>query len=182
MLVDIRTKGFEPMNIRRARTEDAPCLAALSIEVWLGTYIRKGITPMFADYVLAEFTAHRFLTILDDADEQIFVSDNMEGIDGYVRVSHGRASGAEACCDTEIATLYVQPRHQGRKIGKRLLAEALGHCVSLGATRPWLMVNSENSQAIGFYQSQGFALVGQTHFRIEDNAYLNEILAIDLGR
>ena len=39
--------------IRRAEERDASSLAAVSIEVWVNTYLRDGVSPVFADYVLA---------------------------------------------------------------------------------------------------------------------------------
>ncbi|WP_311202217.1 hypothetical protein [Leisingera sp. S132] len=39
--------------IRPAGMHDCSSLAALSIEVWAGTYLRNGISAHFADYVLA---------------------------------------------------------------------------------------------------------------------------------
>ena len=45
------------MQVRAARAEDASSLAALSIEVWLGTYLKQGISAHFADYVLETLTA-----------------------------------------------------------------------------------------------------------------------------
>ena len=168
------------MNIRQARPTDASSLAALSIEVWLGTYIRRGVNAFFADYALAEFTAPKMTTILQDKNEHVFVSDNVEGIDGFVRITHASDCQIAGCSDTEITTLYVQPRHQGKQIGKQLLVRALEHCRSHGIRQPWLAVNSENVKAIDFYLANGFENVGQTHFKIQDQSYLNEILAIKL--
>jgi len=47
------------MSLRLARQSDASSIAALSIEVWLGTYLRRGINPFFNDYVLSEFTREK---------------------------------------------------------------------------------------------------------------------------
>ena len=168
------------MSIRRSRMTDASSLAALSIEVWLGTYIRCGINAFFADYALEEFTSQKMAAILKNGSEHLFISDNVEGIDGFVRITQGSDCKIEGCSDTEITTLYVQMRHQGKQIGKRLLATAIEHCKANGVRQPWLAVNSENVKAIEFYISNGFQNVGRTHFKIQDQSYLNEILAIDL--
>ena len=163
-------------SLRSALNSDCSSLAALSIEVWLNSYIREGVSGFFADYALAEFTAGRFSRILDDPADQLFVSQNRIGIDGYVRIRKGRNSPAGTPSDTEIATLYVQPRHQGKGIGQRLLLAALDQCQTRGWAPPWLAVNSENAGAIAFYQRNGFSPVGQTHFQIQDTGYLNDVL------
>jgi ribosomal protein S18 acetylase RimI-like enzyme len=40
----------------------------------------------------------------------------------------------------------------------------------------WLSVNSENSAALEFYRANGFVAIGKTHFLIDDQAYLNEVM------
>jgi len=159
------------LRIRPAEITDASSLAAISIEVWLGTYIREGVNAFFADYALEEFTTAKLEAMLDDPSETVWVSENVTGIDGFVRVTSGNSAPIAGCSDVELTTLYVQGRHQGKGIGLALLKQAL----TLGD--PWLTTNTENENAIAFYLAQGFAIVGETHFRIQGEAYLNHVIA-----
>lgn len=43
------------------------------------------------------------------------------------------------------------------------------------AEMAWLATNSQNTPAIGFYLAQGVRQVGETDFRIGDQAYLNNV-------
>ena len=72
--------------IRKAEERDASPLAAVSIEVWLNTYVRDGVSPLFADYVLSEFTAERFRNSIVDPNLAIWISESRGGIDGFVAV------------------------------------------------------------------------------------------------
>ncbi len=164
------------MKFRVAKNDDASSLAAISMEVWFGTYIRNGVNAFFADYALSEFTTTRYETIIENQDEHIIVSENTEGIDGFIRITSGKKAPAPGCSTTEITTLYVQRRHQGRGIGKSLLHEGFRKSAADGVHSLWLTVNSENTSAIGFYMALGFQRAGQTCFRIQDKAYLNEVL------
>ncbi len=166
------------MGVRAAEVTDAAALAALSIEVWLSTYVKRGISAEFAQYVLDTFTPRAFLAELHDPDVQIFVSDNADGIDGYIKLQPNRTEWG----DMEITTFYVQPRHQGSGVGRALLTRALVHCQTQGATQVWLSTNSENHPAIGFYEKQGFMAVGECYFELEDARYLNVVLARELIR
>ncbi len=163
------------LHLRKAIKSDASSLAALSIEVWLGTYLRRGITGFFADFVLSEFTTLRFEAMMEDDTEWLYVSKNDEGIDGYIRVITGVTTAPEGCGSTEITTLYVQPRHHGDGIGKALLDHALDYCRACGVDTLWLTTNSENTPAIGFYKAMGFKQIGVTPFRIADQAYENKV-------
>ena len=163
------------MSFRLARPSDAPILAAISIEVWLGTYIRRGVNAFFADFALNEFTAAKLATILDNPREHIIVSENEDGLDGFIRISQDKVAPVSGCSTLEISTLYVQPRHHGRGLGKALLEQGLSYARSIDAKSVWLTTNSQNTPAITFYLKQGFEMVRTTHFRIHDQAYLNDV-------
>lgn len=167
--------------IRLATPEDASSLAALSLEVWLNTYIRDGVNAFFADYALEQFTAARFAKILSGQNETIWVSQNSVGIDGFIRMSLGSIAPVDACSDMEISTLYVQPRHQGNGAGRRLLQTGLKFCAEAGRPNVWLAVNAENERATYFYIRNGFEKAGETHFQIGDQAYPNHILRASLS-
>lgn len=154
--------------IRPATAADASCLAALAIEVWLSTYIKRGVTPLFADYALDRFTPDRFRAWIADPNQHIYVSQNDEGIDGYVHLD--KASPDPSGHQTELVSLYIQPRHQGSGVGRALMEATQAH-------RPfWLFVNAENERALAFYAAQGFTKIGKTAFEIGDQAYPNDIL------
>ncbi len=163
------------MTLRAAQGTDAAPLAALSIEVWLNTYLREGVSAFFADYALETFTPSHFNRVLAEPDETIIVSQNTVGIDGYVRISRNRTAPVSGCGSVEISSLYVQPRHHGRAIGQALLNAAIKHAKSLQVKDIWLTTNAENSPAIGFYLKNGFEKIGETTFDIRDQSYLNNV-------
>lgn len=154
----------------------------MSIEVWLGTYLREGVSGFFADYVLSEFTAEKFGNSLSDPELSIWVSDNRIGIDGFVAVCSAATPPLASCSPLEITTLYVQPRHQSSGRGAALLQRAMDHCRSIGGQSVWLKVNTKNGRAVEFYLRHGFKKIGSTHFRIADSAYENFVMEVDLRR
>jgi len=168
--------------IRKAEEQDASSLAAVGIEVWLNTYLREGVSSLFADYVLSEFTAQKFRDSICDPNKAIWVSENRIGIDGFVSVCSMATPPLPDCSRLEITTLYVQPRHQSSGKGVALLQRALDHCQGIGGEGVWLKVNAENSRAINFYLRYGFSKIGSTNFVIGDNAYENFVMKADLLR
>jgi ribosomal protein S18 acetylase RimI-like enzyme len=168
--------------IRRAQERDVSSLAAVSIEVWLNTYLRDGVSPAFADYVLSEFTARKFQDAIDDSGIAIWVSEIESGIDGFVTICSKATPPLADCSPLEISALYVRPRRQAGGRGVALLQRALEHCRRIGGLSAWLTVNAENNRAINFYLRHGFNKIGSTYFRIADQAYENHVMKIDLGR
>jgi diamine N-acetyltransferase len=177
-----RAEGFGAWTamIRKAEQHDASSLAAVSIEVWLNTYLRNGVSAFFADYVLAEFTSQKFQDAIGNVDLAIFVSENRIGIDGFVTVCSTATPPIAGCSSLEIKTLYVQPCHQSSGRGGALLHRALDHCRSLGGDSVWLKVAAENRRAIGFYLRNGFHKVGSAEFVIADQAYENHVMRTGL--
>lgn len=163
------------MGLRRADVSDASSLAALSMEVWVGTYLREGVGTGFADFALETFTRERFEEVLTDPKEFFAVSQNVVGPDGFVRVSCDRPAPNGLTSDVEISTLYVQPRHHRRGIGLSLLNRGLEHARDLGAGSVWLTTNSQNAPAIGFYERHGFEKRGTTDFMIDGVGYQNDV-------
>lgn len=163
------------MTLRPALLSDASSLAALSIEVWVATYLRDGVSGFFADYVLETYTSTYFKTLLSHKDETIVVSQNTNGIDGFIRLSQNRPAPVQGCGTLEISSLYVQPRHHGRGIGRALLQAGIAHSRTIGASDLWLTTNAQNSPAIRFYLANGFAHVGETPFFIQEEPFLNNI-------
>lgn len=165
------------MTLRKPRKSDASSIAAISIEVWIGTYLKRGVSAFFADYALDEFTSQKTEALLANPTQFILVSENENGIDGFIRVSAGNKAPVSGYSEMEISTLYIQPRHHGKGIGTQLLNAAFQHCREKEAESVWLTTNAENSPAIAFYLAKGFEYVGETQFRIEDESYLNNVYA-----
>ena len=163
------------MTIRKAKPSDAASIAAISVEVWVSTYLKQGVNAFFADYVLREFTTSKMAEQLSHPEKFTLVSQNQQGIDGFIQVSSPRIAPVDGCSDVEVSTFYVQPRHHGKGIGKRLLRAALQHCRKQSADSVWLTTNAENDPAIAFYLAQGFTHVGEIYFHIEDGRYLNNV-------
>ena len=169
------------MKIRPAQKSDAASLAALSIEVWVGTYLRRGVNSFFAKFALSEFTAGRFESLIEDGQDLLMVSENEDGIDGYIRLAENHIAPVDGLSDLEIVTFYVQPRHHGKGIGSALLDIAVEYMREKGRPSIWLTTNSENTPAIDFYLAKGFRQVGVTDFRIGDQAYPNHVLALNIA-
>ncbi|MEP4195716.1 MAG: GNAT family N-acetyltransferase [Aliishimia sp.] len=174
-------------QFRPAQHGDAAALAALSIQVWIGTYLKRGIAQSFADYALATYTTAHMEALIADPRQLMIVSLNEDGLDGYVRATLDASPpeantppGALPGPHAEIATLYVQPRHHGTGRGTGLLAQIRLACRARGMQAIWLTTNSENTPAIAFYHAYGFTHLGQTKFWIGEDGYPNDVFGLTL--
>lgn len=163
-------------HLRAARPADASALAALSIEVWLSTYLKGGIAAGFADYVLATFTPAALRDLLSDPAQVILVAQGAEGIEGYIRLTLADSTAAAPLREAELATLYVRPNCHRRGIGRALLAAGMARARQAGCAALSLMANVDNTAALDFYAAQGFEITGRRDFELDGVGYPNHLL------
>jgi putative acetyltransferase len=73
------------------------------------------------------------------------------------RDSHLHITGFGGTTPGKLEMLFIAPQHRGMGLGKKLLNHAIEH---YRVTE--LDVNEQNPQALGFYEKQGFEVVGRS--------------------
>jgi len=126
------------MNIRRARTEDAPALTALihRSKAYQGYY-----RPIIEDYVV---TADQVQA------EHIYLAEQDALLLGFYSLVY---EGPEA----ELALLFVDNEAQGQGLGATLFRHMQQLSAALGVTQVKIIAHP---QAEGFYLRQGALRVG----------------------
>lgn len=80
----------------------------------------------------------------------------------------------------ELSKMAVAPAAQGRGIGRRLVASAIGRARELGASRLFLGTNSKLAPAIHLYQEAGFAPITRDRLPVADY-YARADILMELG-
>ncbi|MBB6173428.1 putative acetyltransferase [Nocardiopsis mwathae] len=100
---------------------------------------------------------HDFLDPRDrDAIEARLIPSYFPNVALRVAEVDGGAGGFVGVADGKIEMLFVGAELRGRGVGSALLADALAN----GARQ--VDVNEQNTQAVGFYESRGFAVVDRS--------------------
>lgn len=136
----------------------------------------KGIYPAQAsDFdaitVLWEASVRATHHFLSDAD---IVSLRPQVRDQYLpmvelrvyRDEKGAILGFLGVAEHRLEMLFVHPEACGKGIGKQLLHYAIE---KMGVTE--VDVNEQNPQALGFYQSQGFSVIGRSPLDGQGNPF-----------
>ena len=130
----------------------------------VGEYIsQKGCECFFADFALKEFSVDSSLKLISDPLQTILVSENAECIDGLVRLSSNSTPPVSGCSNMEIATLYVQPPHHDKGIGKGLLSAALKYFCNLDVDSVWWTTNAGTHPAIAFLLLRALSMPVKPH-------------------
>ena len=162
--------------LRAGRADDAECLAALSIQVWLDTYAVEGVRPPIAQYVLTEFAPARFRQRLADPDVEVTIAEVNGSVVGFAVVRHGAICPGRPEVTSEVEVLYVQPRFARAGIGSMLLSHC-GRSVRRRTRSPyvWLSVNAHNEPALAFYRKHGCKQVGAIDFEFDGEKARNYV-------
>lgn len=164
-------------RIRPATIEDAPNLAALSIQVWLHTYAATGLRTALSEYALAEFTAERFLDLLGAPDRAIIAAEVEQHLVGYAQLNFNAPCGDLPGTSTELVTLYVQEHFAGRGVGSLLLSACREHARQrTGTPGLWLSVYHLNQRALNFYRKHGMTARGSFFFEFGGERHRNYIM------
>ena len=160
--------------MRRAKTSDAPALAALASETF----------PLACPpYHSPENIALHLSQVLSADDFEDYATEEEE-YDLFVAESAGRLVGFSlldclACDDDEVepllagahpsyelSKLYVHPDAHGAGVAPALFVKCEEEAHARGAKSMWLTVWKENARALRFYTKNGFAPVGDRFYRV----------------
>ncbi|MEY2685809.1 MAG: Protease synthase and sporulation negative regulatory protein 1 [Pseudomonadota bacterium] len=165
------------LTFRSATVLDAEPVAALAIQVFLDTYATEGVRPDLADEVFSAYGPDQFEQRLQEPGRTLVLATQGAGIVGFAEVLVADVpSPVAGCLGAELVRLYVQPRAQGRGLGRALMAHAEARARKAGASGLWLTAWEHNTRALGFYDHLGYVDVGPTAFVIQARSYVNRVL------
>jgi len=124
------------ITYREANAFDLPVFVSLDKELF-------PYSPWSASQYKEEFSSptRHFVVALDEA----------QNIIGYAGVF------APGAAEADILTVGVVPAHRGKGIAKALMALITAWAISHGSTAMMLEVKSDNTDAIGLYESLGYS-------------------------
>ena len=91
-------------------------------------------------------------------DRQVFADG---AFDGPGKTCFGFAVSRLVAPEAELLSIAINPRQQGRGMGRQLLGAHFAHLAAQGAREVFLEVEQGNSAAIHLYAQFGFVQVGE---------------------
>jgi len=150
----------ERIEIRAARPEDAPAIAAVHLASARDAY--RGILPddwLAALSLDAHETFWRWRVESLSQDGAIWVAARSGKIVGFCTTS--RSDEPDVAAGTvEVGWLYVSPDRLGEGLGSGLLTRAISRAADQGFAEATLWVYADNERARGFYENAGWKLDG----------------------
>lgn len=172
------SKAIENIEVsyRKGSTKDALCVAGLATQVFLDTYATEGIRPDLAREALLNYSPDAFANRLSESANIFILAEHAGHLIGFAEVSSGKP-----CCiiaranSVELVRLYVQKPFQNSGIGRSLLKESEKIAKKTTPESLWFTVWAGNSNAMGFYRSQGYMDIGASTYEFEGKVYENRV-------
>ena len=142
-------------------------MGQISIDEFCGERKVEIIDKLTAVWNISVRTSHHFLTEEDIKDIEPQVGAALRGIEHLVIVWDGSEPvGFMGVQEQKIEMLFLSISCIGKGIGKNLINLAIS---KYGAA--YVDVNEQNAQAVGFYEHEGFAVVGRSALDGDGKAY-----------
>ena len=139
------------IDIRRAEVKDAPAIAHVHREAWLGAY--SGIIPHKALMGMVNRRGSGWWANAVRRASAVLVIECGDVIAGYATLGRNRAR--ELPQQGEIYELYLLPEYQGVGLGTRLFEAARDRLSRHGLRGTVVWALEENTGALSFYEGAG---------------------------
>jgi ribosomal protein S18 acetylase RimI-like enzyme len=146
------------MDIRPARMQDVPAIAAVHVRSWQAAY--RGLLPQaYLDGLdpgqrIGQW--ERSVSAAGRPDGGTLVADAAGRLSGFVSYGPARDDDADARPAGEIYAIYLLPDAWDAGIGRQLMAAALDRLGEAGFDQVILWVLDTNARARRFYEAGGW--------------------------
>ena len=150
--------------------DDLQVLKHLSRKTFHATFGNLNTPENMQRYDDLHFGDEQLRLELLNPDSKFFFARLEDEVLGYLKINQADAQTIlpnEA--GMEIERIYVDQQIKGRGIGKMLIEKTVMLAREAGVKYIWLGVWEHNTQAIGFYERNGFHIYGQHLFLLGDD-------------
>ena len=151
-----------------AAEADIPDIKAIADAAWPVAY-GEILSRQQIDYMINLFYGTEALKAQMNNGHQFILSIENGIALGFAGFEHNHPEPLKS----KLHKLYVHPDHQHKKIGGRLLKDAIARAKDAGSDRLFLNVNRSN-KALGFYKAHNFTIVGEVNVDIGSGYFMND--------
>lgn len=131
-------------------------VVALAHEIWNQHFVPIAGKEQ-VDYMLEKFQSASAITSQISSGYRYYKIVVDDQIVGYFAL----APIPEGSTEAQLSKIYVREDHQGRGLGRTMLAFIEELCVGMGVRKLWLTVYRNNARTIAIYEHMGFTHAGE---------------------
>ncbi|SHI51968.1 GNAT family N-acetyltransferase [Pseudozobellia thermophila] len=151
------------LSLKKCTDADLDTLAFVSRKTFVDAFEALNDPEDFKQYVDKAFSKAQLASELANSHSFFFLAYKDNELVGYLKLNESMAqTDVRDGKSMELERIYVLRAFQGQKIGEWLIDEVKGMARERHKDFLWLGVWEKNTQAIKFYERQGFSKFG-TH-------------------
>lgn len=158
---------MQNITIRKATLADLDQLLHIGKQTFFDAFEALNNPDDFKAYTSVAFTPDKFRGELNNPDSEFYFAVEQDDIIGYIKINFATAQTEFRDVEAlEVERIYVSAAQQGKQIGQQLLNHAVAIAYREKLKYVWLGVFEKNSNAIRFYERNGFIKFSTHYFMI----------------
>lgn len=169
------------LHFRKCSLTDLEELVEIARKTFVDAFEKDNEPDDFQAYIDIAFDTENIKKQLVNSDSSFYFTFWKEELVGYFKLNQNESQTDDKLPNSvELERIYVLQLFQGKQIGKHMLKEAI-HLASKGDKRYlWLGVWQKNTDAIRFYEKNGFAKFNTHPYYIGKDEQTDWLLRYDL--
>ena len=169
------------VSLRKCTISDLEVLCEFSKQNYYDAFIRLNTKENMDAYLAKAFDRQKLSAELHNKNSNFYFLYCDDHLAGYLKLNKAPAQTDINDVDSlEIERIYVAKEYQGKRLGQRLMDEAIKTAKQRGKKYVWLGVWQKNERALRFYQKNGFYEIGTHTFVMGDDVQTDYILRKDI--
>ena len=172
-----------PLNFRLASPDDAAALGEFMTRNFVAAYGHTASPENIAAAVADNYGESAQRRQLAASHHLALVAESGRELAAHALLSLAGppAKGAVPLPTIEIARFYVDARFHGRGVAQTMMAEVKRTAGQRGAASLWLSVAQSATQAIRFYEKEGFRISGELVYMLGEDPKDDWLMVFELA-
>ena len=152
------------MVLKKASLHDIPALKEICTDAYAKNFYHHWNENGLEWYLEREFGDEKLEADLANRHLAYYFIVNDEKPVGFVKIRYNAVLSGVSSEAVELEKIYILPGFKGKGLGKQAFSEIIKSLKKQGIKTVFLRVIDSNTDAIAFYQKQGFTWHSNTHF------------------
>ncbi len=158
------------MTLRRAEKGDIPTLGHFSRAVFIECFGHLYSPENLNTFLNDKHSDAYYTGLLHSGDSEVWLLEEEGTLQGYIQYGAVTLPVDVTEDDCEIHRIYITQHTRSKGTGRMLMHHAMQALAQAGKKTIYLGVWSQNTRALGFYNSLGFEKCGEYLFYVGDHA------------
>lgn len=152
-------------QIRPIADDDIAAFCDLAATTYVDAYSQQISAADLQQFIAQQFSPDVVRNSMQFADIQMLIVDQRPAGYFWLQPAVIPVDGHNVANGTELVRLYLLGDMRGRGYGRQMMRHCESSAQNAGHDAMWLKVWDQNPNAVSFYKSSGFALVGECPFQ-----------------